>query len=206
MAKTTRIVLAGEGGQGVQSIAEIIAEAADEAGKQALYIPNFGVEQRGGVSVAYVQISEGNIGSPKFNTGDIVVALSDRAVRRTVKYAGPRTTFVYDSGIEGIEEDLPKNAGRLLPIPAIEVARHDFHPRVFNIIILGAVVGATGVIPLERVKEAIENKLGYKFEKQPELRELNFQAIERGMELVGAKKFRAPAIFREVASACEITY
>lgn len=186
MSKITRIVLAGEGGQGVQSVAEIIAEAANEAGKQALYIPNFGVEQRGGVSVAYVQISDGNIGAPKFNTGDIVVALSDRAVRRTGKYVGPHTTFVYDSGIKGIEAELPQNAGRMLPIPAIQVAKNDFHPRVFNIIIMGAVVGATRVIPLERVKDAIEKKLGYKFEKQPELRELNFKAMERGMEMVGA--------------------
>lgn len=181
---STKIVLAGEGGQGVQSVAEIIAEAANDDGKQALYIPNFGVEQRGGVSVAYVQISDDNIGAPKFQTGDIVVALSDRAVRRTVEYSGAHTTFVYEHGIEGIENDLPQKAGRLLPIPAIEVAKKEFHPRVFNIIIMGAVIGATGVIPLERAKEAVEKKLGYKFEKQPKLRELNFKAMERGMELV----------------------
>ena len=45
----TKIVLAGEGGQGVQSIAKILVEAGYEAGKEVLYIPNFGVEQRGGV-------------------------------------------------------------------------------------------------------------------------------------------------------------
>lgn len=184
MGKTTRIVLAGEGGQGVQSVAEIIAEAANEEGRQALYIPNFGVEQRGGVSVAYVQISDDQIGSPKFQTGDIVVALSDRAVHRTGKYVGPETTFVYDSGIKGVEGELPKNSARILAIPAIEVAKNEFHPRVFNIIIMGAVVGATGVISLERAKAAIEKKLGYKFEKQPQLRELNFKAMERGIELV----------------------
>jgi len=184
VGKNIKIVLAGEGGQGVQSVAEIIAEAANEEGKQALYIPNFGVEQRGGVSVAYVQISDSSIGSPKFQTGDIVVALSDRAVRRTGRYVGPGTTFVYDSGIRGVEGDLPENAGRVLPIPAVEVARRDFHPRVFNIIILGAVVGATGVIPVERAKAAVEKKLGYKFEIQPELRELNFRAMERGFEMV----------------------
>jgi 2-oxoglutarate ferredoxin oxidoreductase subunit gamma len=52
--KVIKIALAGEGGQGVQSIAEILAEAANEGGKNALYIPNFGVEQRGGVSIAFV--------------------------------------------------------------------------------------------------------------------------------------------------------
>lgn len=184
MAEKTKIVLAGEGGQGVQSVAEILAEAANEEGQQALYIPNFGVEQRGGVSVAFVQISDGRIGSPKFRTGDIVVALSDRAVHRTRQYVGPATTFVYDSGIPDVEGAIPKNAARVLAIPAIEVAKNEFHPRVFNIIILGAVVGATGVISPERARAAIEKKLGYKFEKQPELRDLNFKAVERGMEMV----------------------
>ena len=54
----TKIVLAGEGGQGVQSIAKILVEAGYEAGKQILYIPNFGVEQRGGVSIAFCQIAD----------------------------------------------------------------------------------------------------------------------------------------------------
>ncbi|MFX4262902.1 2-oxoacid:acceptor oxidoreductase family protein [Pelotomaculum propionicicum] len=183
MPETTRMVLAGEGGQGVQAIAEILAEAANEEGRQALYIPNFGVEQRGGVSVAFLQISDSSIGSPKFLKGDIVAALSDRAVHRTAQYAGPETTFIYDSAMEGVADELPKNAGRVMPIPAMEVAKKEFQPRVFNMVIMGAVIGATGIIPLEKAKAALEKKLGYKFEKQPQLRDLNFKALERGIEL-----------------------
>ncbi|AGK99701.1 2-oxoacid:acceptor oxidoreductase family protein [Desulfoscipio gibsoniae] len=186
MAKPVKIILAGEGGQGVQSVAEIIAEAANEEGREALYIPNFGVEQRGGVSVAYLQIGDEAIGAPKFQIGDIVIALSDRAVRRTKQYAGPETIFVYDSGIEDIEDDLPKNAKKVLGIPAIEVSKKELHPRVFNIIIMGAVLKATEVVAVEDAKAAVEKKLGYKFEKNPKLREMNFRAIERGMELVAS--------------------
>ena len=184
MAKAVKIVLAGEGGQGVQSVAGIIAEAANEEGREALYIPNFGVEQRGGVSVAYLQISEEKIGSPKFQKGDIVVALSDRAVIRTQRYVDENTTFVYDSNIEGVEDYLPKNAGKILAIPAVQTAKEEFHPRVFNIIIMGAVLKATGVVSLDEAKAALEKKLGYKFEQNPKLRELNYNALERGMELV----------------------
>ncbi|BAF58239.1 pyruvate:ferredoxin oxidoreductase and related 2-oxoacid:ferredoxin oxidoreductases, gamma subunit [Pelotomaculum thermopropionicum SI] len=181
---TVKIVLAGEGGQGVQAAAEIIAEAANEEGRQALYIPNFGVEQRGGVSVAFVQVGDEPIGSPKFRTGDFVVALSGRAVQRTRQYAGPATTFVYDSSIQNAEKELPGGAGRVLAVPAMETAKKELHPRVFNIIILGAVVALTGVISLERARAAVEKKLGYRFEKQPELRELNFKALERGAAMV----------------------
>jgi len=188
MAKEYKIALAGEGGQGVQSVAGILVEAANDKGREALYIPNFGVEQRGGVSIAFVQIADEKIGSPKFKKGDIVIALSDRAVRRTAQYVDQRTTFVYDSAIEGIEEDLPQNAAKVYAIPAIEVAKKELHPRVFNVIILGAVIEATKVITPESAKEALEKKLGYKFEQDPNLRELNYKALERGIELVREAK------------------
>ena len=184
MGKPVKIVLAGEGGQGVQSVAEILAEAANEEGREALYIPNFGVEQRGGVSVAYLQIGDEPVGAPKFQTGDIVIALSDRAVIRTRKYVGPETVFVYDSGIENIQDELPTNTDKIYAIPAIEVSKKELHPRVFNVIIMGAVLKATCVVAMDDAKKAIEKKLGYKFEKSPELRDMNFKAIERGAELV----------------------
>lgn len=184
MAKPVKIVLAGEGGQGVQSVAEIIAEAANEEGREALYIPNFGVEQRGGVSVAYLQIGDEPIGAPKFKIGDIVIALSERAVHRTHRYVGPETTFVYDSSIEGVDDALPTHAKKILAIPAIEVSKKELHPRVFNIIIMGAVIKATGVVAEATARHAIEKKLGSKFEKNPELREMNYRALERGMELI----------------------
>lgn len=184
MAYVTKIAIAGEGGQGVQSVANIIAEAAYATGKQALYIPNFGVEQRGGVSIAFIQISDETIGSPKFAKGDIVVALSDRAVRRMGQYINENSVFVYDSAIKGVEEDLPKSAKRILDIPAIQIAQEEFHPRVFNVIIMGAVIEATKVVAMEDAKQALEKKLGYKFEQNPKLRELNFKALERGAELV----------------------
>jgi 2-oxoglutarate ferredoxin oxidoreductase subunit gamma len=212
-----RIVLAGEGGQGVQVIANILAEAAYAEGKEAIYIPNFGVEQRGGVSLAFVQIDDKHIGSPKFPKADIVVALSNRAVDRTRQYVDERTTFVYDNslvvaaeidegamGIQAVEADprsqrrteviddskekgqvnLPENAANTISIPANDIAKNELHPRVFNIMVLGAVLKATGVVSLKQIKAAIEDKLGSKFEKNPELRDLNYKALEKGMSLV----------------------
>jgi 2-oxoglutarate ferredoxin oxidoreductase subunit gamma len=184
VGRAVKIAMAGEGGQGVQSVAQILMDAAILEGKEALYIPNFGVEQRGGVTIAFVQIGDEKIGAPKFKIGDIVIALSDRAVRRTQMYVGPQTLFVYDSGIEGVEGDLPKNAKQVLAIPALEIANKKLLPRVFNILIMGAVIGATGVVTLDNAKQAIEKRLGYKFEKNPELRELNFKALQEGANLV----------------------
>lgn len=178
-----RIALAGEGGQGVQSIAEILAEAAYNENKQTIYIPNFGLEQRGGVSIAFIQFSEKRIGAPKFNKADVVIALSERAVERTAIYSDQNTLFVYDSGFKVEDEALPKAAKKIIGIPAVDTANHELHPRVFNIIIMGAVIGLTNVVSFEATKAALEHKLAYKFEKNPDLRELNFKALEIGKKM-----------------------
>ncbi|MBU4532971.1 MAG: 2-oxoacid:acceptor oxidoreductase family protein [Eubacteriales bacterium] len=185
MAKLAKIMIAGEGGQGIQAVAEILAEAAYEEGKHVLYIPNFGVEQRGGVSVAFLQIGDEPIGSPKFEIADIIVALSERAVGRTRQYVGAPTVFVYDTMVATGKVELPTGAAKVLAIPGVETAKKELHPRVFNVMIMGAVIEATKVVSPENAKKAIEKRLGYKFEQDPKLRELNYRAIERGMELVG---------------------
>ncbi len=183
MSLPIKIALAGEGGQGVQSIAMILAEAAFDNGKEVIYIPNFGVEQRGGVSIAFVQIADVPIAAPKFKTGDIVVALSSRACERTSIYADRETLFVYDSSKEEAVESLPGNAKRLIPVPAVKLAKEELHPRVFNMIILGTILGLEPIISQKQAEEAIEKKLGYKFQQKPELRELNFKALSRGISL-----------------------
>ncbi|MDH7478395.1 MAG: 2-oxoacid:acceptor oxidoreductase family protein [Syntrophomonadaceae bacterium] len=182
--RVVKIALAGEGGQGVQSVGEILAEAAYTEGKESIYVPNFGLEQRGGVSIAFVQIADEQIGSPKFKTGDIVVALSGRAVRRMKMHVGPETVFVYEASIDDLEDgDLPQNAARILAVPAIEVSKKDLDPRVFNIIIMGVVIGFTGAISEEQAIQELEHKLGDKFQKNPALRELNLKALKMGIEL-----------------------
>lgn len=178
-----RIALAGEGGQGVQSVAEILAEAAYNENKQAVYIPNFGLEQRGGVSIAFIQVSDNRIGAPKFNKADVVIAMSQRAVGRTAGYSDSNTLFVYDDGFNIDPDELPKEAKQIMGLPAINTANNELHPRVFNIIIMGAVIGLTKVVSFEAAQEALENKLGHKFEKNPDLRELNHKALEIGKQM-----------------------
>jgi len=51
-------------------------------------------------------------------------------------------------------------------------------------IILGAVIAATQVLPLESIKQALEAKLGDKFKANPDLRDMNFKALERGYEII----------------------
>jgi len=181
----TKIVLAGEGGQGVQSIAKILVEAGYEAGKQVLYIPNFGVEQRGGVSIAFCQIADEMIGEPRYAKADIVVMLSDRAIDRCETYIDENTTVVYDTSV--CTRAPQYKCKRIIGVDANKIANEQLSARVFNIIILGVVLAATNVLEIEDIKNAMELALGKKFDAKPELRELNYKALEMGMAMVKEK-------------------
>lgn len=181
----TKIVLAGEGGHGVQSIAKILVEAGYEAQKEVLYIPNFGVEQRGGVSIAFCQIADEAIGEPRFSKGDIVVLLSDRAIDRCSTYIDENTVVVYDTSICNKKPEM--KAKEIIGIPANQIANDELSSRVFNIIILGVIIGATNVLSLDYIKTALEQALGKKFVDKPELRDLNYKALDKGIELMSNK-------------------
>jgi len=89
-----KILMAGEGGQGVQAIAEILAKAAFLENKKALYIPNFGVEQRGGVSLAFVIIDDQPVVYPKFAKADLLAVLSERSWERVKDYVDTQTKII----------------------------------------------------------------------------------------------------------------
>ncbi|MGE5592277.1 MAG: 2-oxoacid:acceptor oxidoreductase family protein [Betaproteobacteria bacterium] len=228
-----KIALAGEGGQGVQLVGEVLALAGFLSGLHALYIPNFGVEQRGGVSLAYVQLGPNPIGSPKFRHADVLVALSDRSIERTRSLVGPGTLLIYDSssvrppvieddaiGIQawdtvapeafasmtGTRAEPQRDSGRaaderretgaapfLVGLPAADIARREFIPRAFNVIVMGAVVEATGILAMDKVKEALDLKLGYKFKDDPGLRQVNHRALERGATIIQEERNRDAA-------------
>lgn len=182
----SRILLGGEGGQGVQSIAKILVEAAYNEDKNVIYIPNFGIEQRGGVSIAFSQISDELIGEAKFAKGDIIIMLSDRAIDRCEQYVDPEKTIViYDSS--SCTKVPTFKAKEIIGIPANQIANDELSSRVFNIIILGVILQVTGIVSVDAAKQAIEYALGKKFEGNPQLRELNYKALQAGMDLVKSK-------------------
>ena len=133
------------------------------------------LEQRGGVH-SFLQNATGHR-APK-STRPMVIALSERAIGRTAGYADENTIFVYDNSYPVPEAEFPKKARKIIGIPAVETANNKLHPRVFNIIIMGAAIGLTKIVSFEAAQEALVHKLGYKFEKDPNLKELNFKALQ----------------------------
>lgn len=154
-----KILLAGEGGQGVQLAAEILAHAAFSEGKEASLIPNFGVEQRGGVSLAFIIINE-DATYPKFDHADVLAVFCDRAMARSERYIGPNTKLIYGPAMtrdEAIQTDSPQ--------------------RVWNMVVLGKIIELTNVVSKESLLKTLEEKFEKKFKEEPELRQENMKAL-----------------------------
>ncbi|OGV89679.1 hypothetical protein A2Z41_01080 [Microgenomates group bacterium RBG_19FT_COMBO_39_10] len=103
-----KILIAGEGGQGVQTVAKILAQSAFTEGQEVTYIPNFGVEQRGGLSIAFVIIDSKPIAYPKFKTADVLAILTEKAMSRVKNYQGKQTKILKNSSNLALLEELVK--------------------------------------------------------------------------------------------------
>ena len=184
MNKTT-IVLAGEGGQGIQTIALIFAATATDNGYEVTYIPSFGVEQRGAPSVTYITISKDPILCPDIEIADYVVVLRARAIQSIESFISPSTKVIFDSSTVSASE-LPNLAVHLYGIPATKYANEKFNPKSFNLIILGYLAQIFN-LPKDSIWKKIELTLGAKF-KTKEIREESKEAFLFGLDVVSERK------------------
>ena len=182
ISETFKIVICGEGGQGVQSIAKIIALAAFEQGKKAVYVPYFSTEKRGGVTEAFAQIGNFVPAYPKFAKADLWVVLSQRAIERIEEFLKDGTEIIVNSYLV---KDLSRIA-RWHPkeIDAGRIAKEEFKkPRVFNMIVMGAMVKRIPGLDKDKFEAALDHVFASKYAKDPSLKELNRKAFEKGYAL-----------------------
>jgi 2-oxoglutarate ferredoxin oxidoreductase subunit gamma len=177
--KKLNICIAGEGGQGAQSVAKIIVNAAYSKKVPVSYVPNYGVEQRGGVSIAFVRLSSEPILYPKFTKSDIMVLLSDRSIDRVQQHITADTIISYNKDF--VARKLPK---KYKGYNFNKLANELGDARLLNMIVLGWVVKQMDSIPLESIIREAHKKFASKYKSKPELKQLNEKAIKYGFELV----------------------
>ena len=74
MEKT--MLIAGFGGQGVQTLGKLLSYAANEEDKCVMFAPSYGGEMRGGTSNCTVIIGDRTISSPNKKYMDVVTVLN----------------------------------------------------------------------------------------------------------------------------------
>lgn len=167
--------LAGAGGDGAQTAALLLARTAQHEGFDATHIPSYGPESRGGTSYADVHIAEVEVLDPAANEPHVLVAFNQPSL---VKFA-PRVrsggTILYDSTIIADPGPMPEGV-KVIGVPMSGIASDLKHPLIKNIVALGALIGATGVFPLESVRATLVALLASK----QTLLAPNLAALEEG--------------------------
>ena len=79
---TTRMLLAGFGGQGVLLIGQMIAYTAMYEEKEVTWMPSYGPEMRGGTANCTVVVSDKPIASPLPSAYDVLLAMNEPSLNR----------------------------------------------------------------------------------------------------------------------------
>ncbi len=180
----------GRGGQGAKTAALLLAEAAIDVGKYAQAFPEYGPERTGAPMRAFTRISDTPIRlhSP-VESPDIVLVFDETLIEAVDVTEGLKqggTILVNTStSKEEIQSKLGKDGFDLHVIDAVKVALETIGRPIPNTAMLGALVGATEVLPFDVLVEDLRHKFSKKF--SPDIADMNVEAIKRAYEEVKKK-------------------
>lgn len=166
---------AGFGGQGLLLAGIILGKtAAIYAGKHAAQTQSYGTEARGGASQCNVVISDQEITYVGVVNPDVFVVMSQEAYDKLIGEVKEGGLVFFDADLVKIKENLPL---RQIPIPSTKAATELGKSMVANMVMLGAMVEGTKIIPAELVKTCLQESV------PPGTEELNLKAFELGRSL-----------------------
>ena len=171
---TTQIRFGGVGGQGMVLAGRLLGKAAALFdGKEAVCTQTYGPEARGGASRADVIISDGPVDYPHVTEADVLAVLFHEAYTRFRSRLRPGGILIVDTVLVQPFADEEDVCG----LPATEIAEGLGSRLVTNIVVLGYLIGKTGVVSRESVEEAIRTTVKKQFV------DLDMQALDAGMRL-----------------------
>ncbi len=152
----------GRGGQGAVVAAELLAHAAFQDGKSPQSFPFFGVERRGAPVTSYARIDDHPIGvRTSITHPDIVVVLDPGLIHTTPVADGlkPGGLLLVNSSHLPEEISAPPDARRATVDASRIAVAHGLGSAtlpIVNTTVLGALVGASGIVALESLDKAID--------------------------------------------------
>lgn len=169
------IIISGFGGQGVLFAGQLLAYAGVEDGLHVTWIPSYGPEMRGGTAHCQVILSSEEIGSPLTTHPTAVIALNNPSMDKYEDLVKPGGMLLIDSSL--ITHSTTRHDIRELALPAKEIASALGAPQAANMVLLGALAAATGIVRIETLERVLKKKLG---ERHADTYEANKQALRCG--------------------------
>ena len=156
----------GRGGQGVVTAAELLSVAAFDEGRYAQAFPSFGSERTGAPVVSFCRIDDKPIRVREPIAAPDALIVQDPTLLHQVDLfngLGPDGYLLINSthGFDelGLAEYVRVfRPGRAVTIPATELARRHLGRPLPNLVMLGGFAALTGVISIESVAKAIDQR------------------------------------------------
>lgn len=171
-----RMVFSGSGGQGVITAAIILAEAAVlHENLVAVQSQSYGPEARGGATRTDVIIADTPILFPKVVQPNVLVCLTQQSYANFFSLLRPGGLLVTDTRYVKLGK---KVDARQVELPMYETVMEKIgRPIVFNICMLGAVIGLTKLVRPESIMKVLKTQI------PPGFLDMNRQALDLGLKL-----------------------
>ena len=172
------LIMAGHGGQGIISAADLIGSAANALGLNALCRMVYGAEMRGGIVECTVIVSPEEITSPYSESPEALLAMNEEAWDSYLALVRPGGIAIANASLIKNAESARKDIV-IVTVPCVAIAEQLGSIRVSTSVGVGALVGATGIVSLEAVEAAFADVLP---ERHHKLIPLNAAAVRAGAE------------------------
>ena len=178
--KTTQILIAGFGGQGILFAGKFLAYKGLMEEKQVSWLPSYGPEMRGGTANCNVILSETPVGSPIITAPDVLIAMNLPSLQKYVDTVVPGGQIYVDSAL--IDAKVERTDVEVFYVPATQMAKDAGIPTLANMIIVGHMLQNHPELDFTGA-DAVVNKLVPA--KKAALIELNMKALTMGKEYKG---------------------
>ena len=136
--KTTQILIAGFGGQGILFAGKFLAYKGLLEELQVSWLPSYGPEMRGGTANCNVIVSEQPVGSPIITEPDVLIAMNLPSLLKYVDTVVPGGQVYVDSSLIG--QKVERTDVQVFYIPATQMAKDQQIPTLANMIMMGHVL------------------------------------------------------------------
>lgn len=173
------IIITGSGGQGIQFLGEILAEAAAKEGKEVSLNTSYGAEVKGGKSKTEIIISDEKIDFPGVLEPDIIVLLSEQGLDDLSGIEKDNAIVFFDTliSIENIKSAVSRSI-IYYPCSISKIAVDLGNIRSANMVMLGYLAAATHIVMSDSILETIERILIK--DKKEKFIEINKKAFQEG--------------------------
>ena len=173
--KTTQILIAGFGGQGILFSGKFLAYKGLIEEMQVSWLPSYGPEMRGGTANCNVILSDTPVGSPIITAPDVLVVMNLPSLQKYVDTVVPGGQIYVDSSL--IDARVERTDVEVFYIPATQMAKDEGIGTLANMIIVGHLLENHPELTFDGTAEVVEKLVP---PKKAALKELNMKALSLG--------------------------